>query len=57
MTEDQREIFTELLVIARHQWDDRKHKARDGDHLTHEILRQERMVLDRAKFELEQDAA
>lgn len=52
---EQREVFSELLVIAGHHWADRKRKAEDGDHVTHEILRQERMVLDRAEFELEQD--
>lgn len=56
MTDDQRETFEKLLATAEHHWHDRKRKAEDGDFITHEILRLEHMVFDRAKFELEQDA-
>lgn len=57
MTDDQRKVFSELLAIAQHAWRVMDSKKQPGDFVAHEQLRRERLVLNRAEFELELDAA
>ncbi len=54
MNEEVRQVFLELVVIAEHHWSIMERKATPGDFVTHEQLRRERLVLNRAAFELEQ---
>lgn len=56
MTEDQRKAFGDLLATAQHAWRVMDSKKQPGDFVTHEQLRRERLILNRAEFELEQDA-